>query len=236
MALSALVDLGVDPRILEGELEKLGVSGWTLRFDRTERGGIAGVRGLVEISGHGGHTPGRRHHTAWREIRSLIENSSMSGGAKKRALDMYARIAEAEAQVHGVKTEDAVFHEVGALDSIIDVVGSAICLDVLRPERITCGTVELGGGTITCSHGVLPVPAPATRILVRGMPVTAGGFNREMTTPTGAAILASSVDEFIPSEPPPGAFRDLKTGCGIGAWRTEKPSLLRVSWRESAAV
>ena len=235
MTLGALVDLGVEPRILRGELEKLGVSGWTLRFKRAKRGGVAGIQGVVELDGRSGHKPGRSHHTAWREIRSLIENSAISGGAKKRALDIFTRIAEAEAQVHGVKTEDAAFHEIGALDSIIDVVGSAICLDLLRPERITCGAVELGGGTVACAHGILPVPTPATRILVRGMPVTAGAFNREMTTPTGAAILASSVDEFIPPELPSGAFRELKTGYGIGTWRTKKPSLLRVSWRESGS-
>lgn len=231
MALGALVDLGVEPRLLRGELEKLGVSGWTLRFNRAKRGGVAGIQGLVKLDGQSGHKPGG-HHTSWREIRSLIENSAISGGAKKRALDIFARIAEAEAQVHGVKTEDAAFHEVGALDSIIDVVGSAICLDLLRPERITCGAVELGGGTVVCSHGVLPVPAPATRLLVRGMPVTAGAFDKEMTTPTGAAILAASVDEFIPPELPSGSFRELKTGYGAGTWRTKKPNLLRVSWRE----
>jgi uncharacterized protein (DUF111 family) len=234
MALGALVDLGVEPRILREELEKLGVSGWRLRFNRIERGGAAGIQGVVELEGRSGHRPGH-HHTAWQEIRSLIEKSGLRGGAKKRALDIFTRIAEAEAQVHGVKTEDVAFHELGALDSIIDVIGSAVCLDLLQPERITCGAVELGGGTVTCAHGVLPVPAPATRILVRDMPVTAGAFNREMTTPTGAAILASSVDEFISPEPPSGTFRELKTGCGAGTWRTEKPNLLRVSWRESGA-
>jgi uncharacterized protein (TIGR00299 family) protein len=149
---------------------------------------------------------------------------------------MFTRLAEAEAQVHGVNTGDVAFHEVGALDSIIDVVGAAICLDLLKPDRITCGEVELGGGTVACAHGVLPVPAPATLILVRGMPVSAGGFNKEMTTPTGAAILAASVDEFIPSGTPSGVFREVKTGYGIGTRRMEKPNLLRVSWRESGGT
>jgi uncharacterized protein (TIGR00299 family) protein len=179
---------------------------------------------------HHGH---EHRHNTWREIRGLIENSGVSGGAKKRALDMFTRIAEAEAQVHGTPVDEVAFHEVGALDSIIDVVGSAICLELLKPDRITCGAVELGGGTVTCAHGVLPVPAPATLILVRGMPVTAGGFNKEMTTPTGAAILAASVDEFIPPGASTGVFREVKTGYGIGTRRMEKPNLLRVSWRES---
>ncbi|MDR1099936.1 MAG: nickel pincer cofactor biosynthesis protein LarC [Treponema sp.] len=294
MVLGALVDLGVDPDTLRGELEKLGAPGWKLRFDRTERGGITGVQGVVELEeaagrvsrashhepgdqhehsehphgehthhehsehahgdhgehthhthsehshgdhgGHHGHEPGEHSHNTWREIRGLIENSGISGGAKKRALDIFTRIAEAEAQVHGVKTEDVRFHEVGALDSIIDVVGAAVCLDLLGPERITCGEVELGGGMVHCAHGLLPVPAPATLLLVQGMPVRTGGFNKEMTTPTGAAILAASVDEFIPPGVSSGVFRELKTAYGIGTRRTERPNLLRVSLRESGGA
>jgi uncharacterized protein (TIGR00299 family) protein len=185
---------------------------------------------------HDHHHEHEHRHNTWKEIRGLIENSGLSGGAKKRALDIFTRIAEAEAQVHGTPVDEVAFHEVGALDSIIDVVGSAICLDLLKPDRITCGAVELGGGTVTCAHGVLPVPAPATLILVRGMPVTAGGFHKEMTTPTGAAILAASVDEFIPPGASTGVFREVKTGYGIGTRRMEKPNLLRVSWRESGGL
>jgi uncharacterized protein (TIGR00299 family) protein len=173
-----------------------------------------------------------RHHS-WREIRGLIEKSGISEGAKGRALDIFGRIAEAEAQVHGVPLDEVAFHEVGALDSIIDVVGAAVCLDLLKPDRITCGEVELGGGTVRCAHGTLPVPAPATLILVRGMPVSTGGFNKEMTTPTGAAILAASVDEFLPAGTPSGVFREVKTGYGTGTRRLEQPNLLRVSWRET---
>jgi uncharacterized protein (TIGR00299 family) protein len=170
-------------------------------------------------------------HRSWKEIRALIENSRISPGAKKRALDIFSRLARAEAEIHGAAEEDITFHEVGALDSIIDIVGCAVCLDLLKPDRITCGEVELGGGTVTCAHGVLPVPAPATLLLCRGMPVKTGGFPAEMTTPTGAAILAASVDEFITA----GSFRELKTGYGIGTRRMEKPNLLRVSLREEAA-
>ena len=152
-------------------------------------------------------------------------------GAKQRALAIFTRLAEAEAQVHGKAVDDVAFHEVGALDSIIDIVGTAICLDLLKPERITCGEIELGGGTVKCAHGILPVPAPATLILIRGMPVTSGGFNKEMTTPTGAAILAASVDEFVSV----GRFTEIKTGYGIGTRRMERPNFLRVSWREETA-
>ncbi|MDR1903109.1 MAG: nickel pincer cofactor biosynthesis protein LarC [Treponema sp.] len=178
---------------------------------------------------HGHDHSGHEHaHNSWKEIRALIENSGISGGAKKRALDIFSLIAKAESEVHGVSEDEICFHEVGALDSIIDVVGAAICLDMLKPDRITCGEIELGGGTVKCAHGILPVPAPAVQLLVRGLPVKTGGFNKEMTTPTGAAILAASVDEFIST----ARFTEIKTGIGIGTRKMERSNVLRVSWRE----
>jgi uncharacterized protein (TIGR00299 family) protein len=174
------------------------------------------------------HQTHEHSHNTWKEIRALIEKSAISSGAKERALDIFARIACAEAKVHGVPVQDVAFHEVGALDSSIDIVGAAICLDVLSPSRITAGTVELGGGTVHCAHGELPVPAPATLLLCRGMPVHTGGFDREMTTPTGAAILASQVDEFVQD----ASFVEVATGYGFGTRKFSKLSALRVSLRE----
>ncbi|MFP3089850.1 nickel pincer cofactor biosynthesis protein LarC [Treponema sp. TIM-1] len=257
MALGALVDLGLDTDILRAELRKLPIKGWNLEFHREQRGGIVGIQGIVDLGeqrDHIAHDHGHEHHHgspehhhvghdggsgthqgghhSWKEIRALIENSPLTPGAKTRALDIFTRIARAEAEVHGVPEEDITFHEVGALDSIIDIVGCAICLDMIKPDRITCGEVELGSGTVTCAHGVLPVPAPATLILCRGMPVKTGGFPKEMTTPTGAAILAATVDEFTTA----GSFREIKTGYGIGTRRMERPNLLRVSLREEADV
>ncbi|MDR3337134.1 MAG: nickel pincer cofactor biosynthesis protein LarC [Treponema sp.] len=259
MALGALVDLGVDPGVLRSELEKLGVNGWKLEFVEDERGGIRGLHAAVELEGETGHiasddggldhhhhheegVPPHNHdhhgifhnhsghvHRSWKDIRALIENSKLRPGAKKRALAIFNRIAEAEAEVHGKPVGEVTFHEVGALDSIVDVVGTAICLDLLNPDRITAGPVELGGGMVKCAHGILPVPAPAVLILVRGLPVTSGGFNKEMTTPTGAAVIAASVDEFITQS----SFTEIKTGYGIGTRRMERPNLLRVSLREA---
>ncbi|MDR2048456.1 MAG: nickel pincer cofactor biosynthesis protein LarC [Treponema sp.] len=254
MTLGALVDLGADPALLLTELEKLNLSGWKLELVSDERNGITGTRALVEIEGshddhdhhhnhdhddshdhhhdhdHDDEDPSvcHHHHRNWKDIRCIIENSSIQEGAKKRALDIFSRIAKAESGVHGVPVDEVTFHEVGALDSIIDIVGTAVCLDMLAPERISAGMVELGGGTVRCAHGELPVPAPATLILCRGMPVHTGGFNREMTTPTGAAILASQVDEFVFE----ASFTELKTGYGIGGRKLDKPNVLRVSWRE----
>ncbi|GHT68244.1 UPF0272 protein [Spirochaetia bacterium] len=259
MSLGALVDLGADPDELRRELEKLDVDGWKLDFVREQRNGISCIHAVVELEGttdhiahddenndevhyhfhaHGhshdhlhNHTHDHGGHNSWKEIRALIEKSGISVNAKKRALDIFSRIAAAEARVHGVPLEDVTFHEVGAVDSIIDVVGAAICLDLLKPDRITCSEIELGGGTVKCAHGILPVPAPATTILVKGLPVRTGGFNKEMTTPTGAAILASCVDEFITG---PASFREIKTGYGIGTRKMEGFNALRVSLRESA--
>ncbi|MDR3341339.1 MAG: nickel pincer cofactor biosynthesis protein LarC [Treponema sp.] len=249
MALGALVDLGVDPDRLRQELGKLNLEGWNLEFHRDERGGISGAHAVVDLGSrqdhlaqddehqHHDHSHDRHdsgHHdtaytaSTWKDIRVLIEQSGIGAGAKQRALDIFTRIAAAEAQVHGVPVDAVGFHEVGALDSIIDIVGTAICLDLLQPDRITCGEIELGGGTVKCAHGVLPVPAPATLILVQGLPVKTGGFNKEMTTPTGAAILAASVDAFMTA----GSFTEIKSGYGIGTRKMERPNLLRVSWRE----
>ncbi|MDR0998487.1 MAG: nickel pincer cofactor biosynthesis protein LarC [Treponema sp.] len=258
MALGALVDLGVDPGDIRRELGKLGIGGWKLDFAADQRNGIGGTHAVVELEGTSDHiahdddpqyhyrpvyagdyvhTGGHSHehsrehaHNSWKEIRALIEGSKISEGAKKRALDIFSRIARAEAKVHGFSPEDVAFHEVGALDSIIDIVGTAVCLDILKPDRVTCTEIELGGGTVKCAHGILPVPAPATLLLVQGLPVRTGGFNKEMTTPTGAAILASSVDEFVTG---PVSFRELKTGVGIGTRKMERPNVLRVSWRET---
>jgi uncharacterized protein (TIGR00299 family) protein len=256
MSLGAFVDLGVSPDELRRELEKLGVEGWELDFVRDRRNGISGTHAVVDLDGttdhiaqeevhyhfhehphdhphdHGHEHPhGHEHggHNSWKDIRSLIEKSGISANAKKRALDIFSRIAAAESQIHGVGLDEVAFHEVGALDSIIDVVGAAVCLDLLKPDRITCSEIELGGGTVKCAHGILPVPAPATAILVKGLPVRTGGFNKEMTTPTGAAILASCVDEFITG---PASFTEIKTGYGFGTRRMEKFNALRVSWRE----
>ncbi|MDR1215950.1 MAG: nickel pincer cofactor biosynthesis protein LarC [Treponema sp.] len=236
MTLGALVDLGVEADYVRSELQKLPVEGWTLDFCRDERCGITGIKAVVTVgntkSRHEHNHEHHHEHNYWKDIRRLIKESDIREGAKNRALDIFTRIAEAEATVHGVPVDEVAFHEVGALDSIVDIVGAAICLDMLAPDRITSSAIELGGGFVTCEHGVLPVPAPATLKICTGLPVTTGGFNKEMTTPTGAAILASCVDEFITC----GWFMELKTAYGIGMRKLDKPNVLRVSWREEEAL
>jgi uncharacterized protein (TIGR00299 family) protein len=229
MALGALVDLGVEPQKLRAELQKLNIAPWTLDFTRDERCGISGTYAVVREAG-GGKNSGHSH-THWSEIRAIIERAPLSAGAKARALEIFGCVAKAEAKVHGVSVDDVAFHEVGAIDSIIDIVGTAVCLDMLAPARITASAVELGGGTVNCAHGVLPVPAPATLEICAGLPVKSGGFEYEMTTPTGAAILAASVDEFIDA----ASWVEVKTAYGLGTRQLEKPNVLRASLRKETS-
>jgi uncharacterized protein (TIGR00299 family) protein len=250
MALGALVDVGVDREALAGELSKLPLDGWKLEFHRDSRSGICGIHPVVVMAdgstdhmaeeqsrGHGEYheqEPASGHngeHRRWKDIREMITGSGISGGAKERALKIFSVLAEAEAEVHGMTVDEVAFHEVGAVDSIIDIVGTAVCLDMLKPDKITCGSIELGGGTVRCAHGTLPVPAPAVLKLCHGLPCTSGGFDKEMTTPTGAAILRACVDEFVTES----AFVPLKEGIGIGTRRMDKPNFLRVSLREMGA-
>ncbi|MDR2659907.1 MAG: nickel pincer cofactor biosynthesis protein LarC [Spirochaetaceae bacterium] len=239
MTLGALVDLGVDEKQVRKELDRLNLAGWSIEFVKDERCGVTGTRAIVNIEDcvphehHHDDEIGRGHngHSSWRDIRTLIERSGIASGAARRAIDIFSRIAAAEAEVHGVPIDDVTFHEVGALDSIIDIVGSAVCLDILKPQRITSSEIELGGGEVKCAHGILNVPAPATLKLCEGLPVRTGGFNKEMTTPTGAAILAASVDSFVPS----ASFKQIKTAYGIGTRKLDKANVLAVSWREEPA-
>ncbi|MDR2602770.1 MAG: nickel pincer cofactor biosynthesis protein LarC [Spirochaetaceae bacterium] len=242
MVLGALVDLGVNEDELLTELKKLPLKGWSLNFSREERGGIYGTRAVVNAdvknassgggAGHSHEHDGEAPHNSWREIRRMLLESGLREDAKNTALRIFSRIAEAEASVHGVNCEDVCFHEVGAVDSIIDVAGAAVCLGILKPDRITAGPLELGGGSVKCAHGVLSVPVPAVLKLCEGLPVKTGGFNREMTTPTGAGILAVCADSFTQT----GAFTHLKTGWGVGARILDKPNVLCVSWREEEAA
>ncbi len=134
-------------------------------------------------------------------IRALLVGSRLAPAVRERALGLFARLGEAEARVHGVPLDRVHFHEVGAVDSLVDLVGAAAAIEALAPARLTCGPVNVGGGTVPTAHGRLPVPAPATALLIRGIPVH-GGPGGELLTPTGAVLLAELVDEFVPALPP----------------------------------
>jgi uncharacterized protein (TIGR00299 family) protein len=228
MNLAAMIDLGVDRAYLEAELKKLGLDDYTLTVEQAQRKGIYGTQVHVLVSRapknpdphHVDHTPHR--HLA--EIRRIIEESTLSPSIKELSMKIFMKIAEAEAKVHHLPVENIHFHEVGAVDSLIDIVGAAICFHALEVDKVQSSTVELGGGFVDCDHGRLPVPAPATAEIVRGMPVSLGRVKAETTTPTGAAILSVLVDEFT-DEP---CLTIEKIGYGIGHRDTEIPNVLRV--------
>lgn len=206
MNLAAMVALGLDPAALEAELRKLPYTGWSLQFETTQRGGISGLSCKVILDHHHDHQhdhhhshdheSGHSHHRTYREIREAIESSPLAAPIQKDALACFGALAEAEAAVHGIEPEAVHFHEVGALDSIIDIVGAAIAWHLLGIDRIACSTLEVGGGTVKCAHGVMPVPAPATARLLEGVPFTSGATDQECTTPTGATLLIGKACTF----------------------------------------
>jgi uncharacterized protein (TIGR00299 family) protein len=173
---------------------------------------------------HHNHGEHHHHHNSYREIREMIEKSTLNEKVKDLSIAIFARVAEAEAKIHNKPVEEVHFHEVGAIDSIVDIVGAAICIDHLAPDTVMCSTVELGGGMVKCAHGLYPVPAPATAEIVKNMPVRMGTVDYEATTPTGAAILAACVDKFTDN----ANFNILKTGYGIGSKDSVIPNVVRV--------
>jgi uncharacterized protein (TIGR00299 family) protein len=219
MNLGALIHLGVDPLYLKAELEKLKIDGFRLEIKEDKRRGISGIKAEVVID-----NPENEKHRHLHHIESLINDSDLPERVKSTSLKIFSLVAEAEAKVHSIPIQKVHFHEVGALDSIADIVGAAICLDYLRVDKVVASPVQLGGGTVKCAHGIMPVPAPATAEILKNIPVKTGLVQYEATTPTGAAILAATVDEFTP------VFNldILKVGYGLGTIDTEVPNVLRV--------
>ncbi len=241
MNLAAMIDLGAEPDILKSELAKLGLADeFSLKISQDSRKGIFGTRVDVELphEHHHGHDHGHHHHDHehthahhhhhehrnLKDIEELISSSNLSDKVKTTSLAIFKRVAEAEAKIHGSTIYEVHFHEVGATDSIVDIVGAAICFHELEIDQVWCSSIELGGGFVNCAHGKMPVPAPATSEILAGLPSTQGAVQKETTTPTGAAILAEMVDNFTDS--PRMAVQ--KTAYGIGHRDNEIPNVLRV--------
>ncbi len=235
----AATDLKVDT---SGEIPGIGHAHHKSDGDATQSVPIAALAKLVELTKfdepeHKGHThthplPSHSHahdhpHYHYSDIRERIIMATLTDGTRRRAIDIFDRIARAEAKLHGTTFEEVSFHEVGAIDSIVDIVGTAAALDWLSPSSVTCTGVAMGHGTIHCAHGVLPVPAPAALEVMReanGV-MTDGGVARELCTPTGAAILAATVTSWAPA--PTG--RPVSTGWGAGdADLPDRANVLRV--------
>ena len=188
---------------------------------------------LGQLHHHAPDAEGYSHsheHRNYRDIMALINASTLAPPIKELSLAIFERVAEAEAKVHGVPLAEVGFHEVGAVDSIIDIVGAAIGIDWFKPDQIVASPPELGGGTVKCAHGRLPVPAPATVEILAGIPVRTGAVPFEMTTPTGAAILAAVVGRFSETE----RLTIQRTGYGIGHRTVAIPNILRIHLAEQA--
>jgi len=208
MILGAMLDAGLPLEHLRAELAKLGLSHYNVSKTQVVKKGISGSQALVEIEDHHHH----HHHRHLADITAIIENSTLEPAVKKDSIRIFNRLAEAEAKVHNTSMEDIHFHEVGAMDAIIDVVGGVIGLHALKIDSIVCSPLHVGCGTVDCAHGTLPVPAPATAELVRGKPIYSSGVQGELLTPTGAAILTTLASDFGPL--PPMTVEQIGHGAG----------------------
>jgi len=237
MTLGALLDLGLDPDRLRGQLSLLPVEGYRLEVGKCMRAGIHATKLDVHIESAGkkyGHThvhPGpARDHRSFREIGKMISESGLSDWVKEKSLEAFRRLAEAEGKIHAKPAGDVHFHEVGAVDSIVDIVGTMIAFEELMPARVLSAAVNVGHGTLECQHGIYPVPGPAAQELLKGVPTFSNAVGGELTTPTGAALLVSLVEEFGP-RPPMSVSRS-----GYGAGTRETPgnaNVLRVTLGEA---
>jgi uncharacterized protein (TIGR00299 family) protein len=222
MVLGALLDAGLELERLEAELARLPISGYMLKVETVKRHGMQGTYVEVEVSEQS--VERHLHH-----VEEIITSSDLPDEVKQRGLDIFRRLAQAEAKVHGAPIESIHFHEVGAMDAIIDVMGAAIGLWLLGVEKVYASPVHVGRGTVKCAHGVLPVPAPATLELLRGVPIYGRDVDAELVTPTGAAILTTVAESF--GEIP--LMRVKQIGYGAGTRELPIPNLLRLSIGET---
>src|SRR5271163_969063 len=218
MVLGALVDAGADLRVIEAELRKLGLEGWTISAEKVKRGAIFSTQ--VKVETNEGH-----HHRGLSIILGRIDKASLAPRAAERARKIFTRLAEAEAKVHQMPVEQVHFHEVGAVDSIVDIVGAAVGFELLGIDEFACSSFDVGAGQVKTAHGLLPVPAPATAELLRGAPTYSSGIERELVTPTGAAIATTLSTRF--AQIPAMTLRTIGYGAGTADLK-EKANVLRI--------
>lgn len=224
MLLGALVDAGADLSRIEAELRRLPVSGWTLAAEKVKRGALQATQVRVAVTE-------THHHRGLGDILQIIARAGLAAGVAARASGVFKCLGEAEARVHGVPVEKVHFHEVGAVDAIVDIVGACVGLELLGVEQFACSALNVGGGRVETGHGVLPVPAPATADMLQHAPSYSTGIERELVTPTGAALVAGLVTQFGPMP------RMTVTQIGYGAGAAdlaEQPNVLRLFLGEAA--
>lgn len=218
MTLGALVDAGVPVEQLRAELQGLDVPGWRISADKVWKNGMSATH--VRVKTEDTHT-----HRSLTTILGIFEKSKLAGPVKERASTIFWKLAEAEASVHNVTLEKIHFHEVGAVDAIVDIVGACVGFAALGIERFACSALNVGGGTAKMAHGILPVPAPATAKLLMGKPTYSNGVLKELVTPTGAAIVATLCDSFGPQP----AMAVSAIGYGAGTTDLEgQPNVMRL--------
>jgi pyridinium-3,5-bisthiocarboxylic acid mononucleotide nickel chelatase len=224
MTLGALVDAGCELEHLREGLRGLEVGGWELEAEKVWKNGVAATYAKVKAED-------QQKHRSLSTIKQILQNSQLAKPVRERASAIFQRLGEAEARVHNVPLDKIHFHEVGAVDAIVDIVGACIGFERLGIERFACSPFNVGGGTVKVAHGVLPVPAPATANLLMGKPTYSNGVQKELVTPTGAAILATVCDTFGPQ---PG-MNVSAIGYGAGTADLEgQPNVLRILIGEAA--
>ena len=218
MILGALVAAGADRAKLLEQLSLLKVDGFAVDFVTVEKSGLSALHARV-------HTAHEHKHRHLSHIRTIIQDSQLSDSVKQRAIAIFTKLAEAEARVHNEPVERVHFHEVGALDAIVDVVGAAICFELLKVDHFVCSPIHVGSGTVEMSHGRFPVPPPAVTELLKGVPFYSTDLKGELLTPTGAAIITTVCNDYGPIP----QMRVEHTGYGAGTREYEKfPNVLRV--------
>ncbi|HEX8891636.1 MAG TPA: nickel pincer cofactor biosynthesis protein LarC, partial [Pyrinomonadaceae bacterium] len=225
MILGALVGVGVEPRLLIEQLSLLNVSGYEVSFETVERSGISATHARVQ-------TRHEHIHRHLGDILKIIYESRLSDGVKDRAARIFSRLAEAESKIHNVPVEHIHFHEVGALDAIIDVVGACIGFELLNVERFACSELHVGSGMVEMAHGRFPIPPPAVAELLKNAPVYSTDIKGELVTPTGAAIITTVCQEFGPLP----KMKIERTGYGAGTREYQNfPNTLRLILGEDDA-
>ena len=226
MLLGALVDAGLPFEQLEAELAKLGLTDYTLSRQSVSKHGISATK--IDVDAQEDHV-----HRHLSDIASILDNSDLDPDVRSRALSVFTRLAEAEAKVHGTTVESVHFHEVGAVDAIVDIVGTIIGLKLLRIGRVQCSALSVGTGVTRGSHGAMPIPVPAVVALCTDVPLRRTGIPRELLTPTGAALLTTIAESFGQ----PTTFTGDRVGYGAGTRDLDDiPNLLRIEIGEDSSI
>lgn len=217
MAISSLLCHGVDIDVFKEKLKGIALNNYSVAIGDAQKNGISAKTFKVEFSEE------HHHHRNINDIREIINKSDLSDNVKNISIEIFQNLAEAEGKVHGKPAEEVHFHEVGAVDSIVDIIGVSILIDMIKPDKVMCSPLPISSGFIRSQHGLMPVPAPATAELLKKVPIYDSGIKGELVTPTGAAIIKTLADEF-------GGIPEMKVnsiGYGAGMKDFDIPNVLR---------